>query len=32
MIDLSVVVPVFNGESFIERAIRELIAYIASLD
>ena len=32
MIDLSVVVPVFNGEPFIERTIGELIEYIASLD
>ena len=32
MIDLSVVVPVFNGEPFIERTIGELIEHVASLD
>ena len=31
MIDLSVVVPVFNGEPFIERTLGELIDYVASL-
>ncbi len=30
--DLSVVVPVFNGEAFIERTLRELIEYVASLN
>jgi glycosyltransferase involved in cell wall biosynthesis/4-amino-4-deoxy-L-arabinose transferase-like glycosyltransferase len=32
MIDLSVVVPVYNGEPFIARAIAELINYAASRD
>ena len=32
MIDLSVVVPVYNGETFITRTIGELIDYLASLD
>ena len=31
-IDLSVVVPVYNGEAFIERTMVELIAFISSLD
>ena len=31
MIDLSVVVPVYNGEAFIERTLGELIDYVASL-
>ena len=30
--DLSVVVPVYNGEAFIERTLRQLIEYVASLD
>ena len=32
MIDLSVVMPVYNGEPFIARTIRELIDYLASLE
>ncbi|MCW8985005.1 MAG: glycosyltransferase [Thermoanaerobaculales bacterium] len=31
MIDLSVVVPVYNGEAFIERTLGRLIEYVASL-
>ena len=32
MIDLSVVVPVYNGEAFVERTITRLIDYVNSLD
>lgn len=32
MMDLSVVVPVYNGEAFIERTIGQLIDYVNSLD
>jgi dolichyl-phosphate beta-glucosyltransferase len=32
VIDLSVVVPVFNGETFIERTLGELIEYVSSLN
>jgi glycosyltransferase involved in cell wall biosynthesis len=32
MIDLSVVLPVYNGEPFIARTIGELIDYLASLE
>ena len=32
MIDLSVVIPVYNGEAFVERTITQLVDYVKTLD